>query len=719
VREVIFWGTNFEQEEPKKEMEKWLRDAKAANLTPFITLGPCKQGRFGVKTCSTRHEPVPTSTSATADVRKYKSKFEELFTQVRAIYKEHPREFAPVTLWGAWNEPDLKGPPGQFSDPLSPPGGAPIAAYFWQAAQSVVSAERCKACKVLAGEFADYEKSKAWVDSYVNTLLNKHVYWRHGMPEVWGLHDYPDIVHAYEHRGDANARKFLAELPWKRLSDPHEWMTEAGVLLTGGKKATEETGCWKKFVSVKKRAQGPCLHQKVDAEDFLRFAEVPAPHGADPFNHAIYYGYRLEKPGGFDAALLEPEDSANSKEPDDWRPAYCVLAFRKHKCPASVGTKASVAGTLSNTANTVALDVNPEEAAARYWVEYGTAPGYERVTTQTATPSEEGEQSATVTLRGLKPCTTYHYQAEAENEANEGEPSEGGDRTFTTACAKPVAITAGYDHRCELLEGGRVECWGANEDGQLGDGTTTSSETPVEPLGITDAVSVSAGDDYTCAVVSSGGVYCWGLDILSVFGLEHWLTPHYMGIDNAVSVTAAGLAHNCVVTSAAAAECWGADEYGQAPPLVEGLEGEPTKIGGGVDFTCVLLQTGGVECWGAVGEPYSPAPRPVAGLLDATSVTADGSEFACARKADGTVACWSTESMIAEPIGEIHDATSVASGEGFACALLATGHVSCWEPLGTARASEVSGIDSAIALAAGAGEACVLLEDDEVECWSE
>jgi hypothetical protein len=225
-------------------------------------------------------------------------------------------------------------------------------------------------------------------------------------------------------------------------------------------------------------------------------------------------------------------------------------------------------------------------------------------------------------------------------------------------------------------------------------------------------------------VVASGSVYCWGVNILSLYNLEHWLTPHRMSwLNNVVSVTAAGLAHNCVVTSNPAVECWGANEWGQAPSLVEGLEGEPASLGGGVDFTCALLimRSGGVECWGQVGENGPSAPRPVAGLSGATSVTADGRGFACASIADGEVECWNTEEMSAEPVSGVSDATAVSGGEGFACALLATGRVACWavSAEGPGEAAEVSGVSGATAIAAGAGEACVLLEDDEVECWDE
>ena len=75
-----------------------------------------------------------------------------------------------------------------------------------------------------------------------------------------------------------------------------------------------------------------------------------------------------------------------------------------------------------------------------------------------------------------------------------------------------TSISAGMGHACAVLINGTVQCWGINWYGQLGDGTTTSSSTPVSVVGITNATSVSAGGAYsrTCAVLIWGSVQCWG-----------------------------------------------------------------------------------------------------------------------------------------------------------------------------------------------------------------
>jgi hypothetical protein len=82
-------------------------------------------------------------------------------------------------------------------------------------------------------------------------------------------------------------------------------------------------------------------------------------------------------------------------------------------------------------------------------IEYGTTTSYGHTTTTLPVVNTTGGQSETVALSGLEACTTYHYQAEAQNEANEDVPSLGGDQTFTTDGCPPTVLT-GSAH--EILE---------------------------------------------------------------------------------------------------------------------------------------------------------------------------------------------------------------------------------------------------------------------------
>jgi hypothetical protein len=94
---------------------------------------------------------------------------------------------------------------------------------------------------------------------------------------------------------------------------------------------------------------------------------------------------------------------------------------------------------------------------------------------------------------------------------------------------------------CVLGSTGKVYCWGANEDGQLGDGTTTDRPTPVQVLNVTEAVALYTGSSstatLTCAIRLSGGVRCWG---------DHVATPYAITNLNGARVMSIGLAGVCV-----------------------------------------------------------------------------------------------------------------------------------------------------------------------------
>jgi alpha-tubulin suppressor-like RCC1 family protein len=74
-----------------------------------------------------------------------------------------------------------------------------------------------------------------------------------------------------------------------------------------------------------------------------------------------------------------------------------------------------------------------------------------------------------------------------------------------------AAVSAGWQHSCAVTTDGEVWCWGSNQNGQVGAGTTVSVyQTPTQVLGLTNAVAVSAGSRHTCALASDGNAWCWG-----------------------------------------------------------------------------------------------------------------------------------------------------------------------------------------------------------------
>ena len=95
---------------------------------------------------------------------------------------------------------------------------------------------------------------------------------------------------------------------------------------------------------------------------------------------------------------------------------------------------------------------------------------------------------------------------------------ELGDGVSDETISLPTATSGGYtfstiamgiDHACGVLTTGGIDCWGANTEGDLGDGTYNDATTPIASVITTGAAAVAAGADFTCAIVS-GGVTCWG-----------------------------------------------------------------------------------------------------------------------------------------------------------------------------------------------------------------
>lgn len=144
-------------------------------------------------------------------------------------------------------------------------------------------------------------------------------------------------------------------------------------------------------------------------------------------------------------------------------------------------------------------------------------------------------------------------------------------------------VSAGYAHSCAIATGGAAYCWGLNEEGQVGDGSTTRRTAPVAVLGGHQFVRISAGLEHTCGLTEAGEIYCWGDNTwgqLGDGGTADQLTP--------VAVTAPGGAtwawvsagenHSCAVTTQGVAYCWGDNHYGQLGTGTNAASNLPVKV---------------------------------------------------------------------------------------------------------------------------------------------
>ena len=131
-----------------------------------------------------------------------------------------------------------------------------------------------------------------------------------------------------------------------------------------------------------------------------------------------------------------------------------------------------------------------------------------------------------------------------------------------------VAVTAGGEHVCALSREGAVRCWGANGEGQLGDGGLSSRAAPA-PVGIPARVlEIAAGNLHSCALLADGTVRCWGDNQLGQLGngtRTDALTPvEVSGLDRVVHISSdARSDHTCALRADGTAVCWGENNDGE------------------------------------------------------------------------------------------------------------------------------------------------------------
>ena len=137
-----------------------------------------------------------------------------------------------------------------------------------------------------------------------------------------------------------------------------------------------------------------------------------------------------------------------------------------------------------------------------------------------------------------------------------------------------VQLALGIQHACALRRGGDVVCWGANSDGQLGDGTRVDHAAPAAVMGVSDATSIAAGPRHTCVVLRAGTVRCWGNNTHGELGngSDATSSPTPVEVTGLSMGTGAGAlgaigseytGHTCAVRAPGDVRCWGYNANGQ------------------------------------------------------------------------------------------------------------------------------------------------------------
>jgi alpha-tubulin suppressor-like RCC1 family protein len=345
------------------------------------------------------------------------------------------------------------------------------------------------------------------------------------------------------------------------------------------------------------------------------------------------------------------------------------------------------------------------------------------------------------------------------------------------AAVTPIVgvISSGWGHTCAIATSSSIRCWGVNEFGTLGNGTTTDLDANPLPGEVSspgsDISAVGAGLNHTCAVVG-GGVRCWGWNGYGQLGTGDFAdrtSPASVATSGTVTKVVGGSSHTCAIVGGGV-QCWGNNDQGQlgngqpgcdpedpfeckssTPVTVSGLSGV-TALAAGTFHTCALAG-GAVFCWGAnysgqlgAGGPIEPTdirnvPVSVSGLGNVTSM-ATGADHACAVTSAGAIKCWGENGF-----GQIGDGTEmnrstpvtisqtgaarIAAGWDHTCLTSTKGGVACWGrnqwgELGDGTFKErhrpvaVSGLGNGSGVKEVSGGyqfTCAIFAGREVQCW--
>jgi len=372
-----------------------------------------------------------------------------------------------------------------------------------------------------------------------------------------------------------------------------------------------------------------------------------------------------------------------------------------------------------------------------------------------------GGHTCAVTAAGAAWC----WGSNGYGQVGDGTYTQRTTPTAVTGLGSGVAaVAAGYLHSCALTSAGAVRCWGYNGYGQLGDGTTTNSATPVAVSSLSSGVAaIAAGDQHSCALTSAGAVLCWGANSQGQLGdgtTTGRSTPVAVSsLGSDVSVITAGSYHTCALTNGGALWCWGGNYSGQVgdgttdtrltPVAVSGLGSGVVKVSAGAYSTCALLSGGGLRCWGAnesgqLGDGTRTTrrtPTAVIGLDSGVALVSGGTSHACAVRETGSVSCWgangygqlgdavATHRPTPVAVAGLAGATAGASGGFHTCAITGAGALSCWGRNGSGQLGDgtyttrsapvtVSGLGSGVLAAAGGlSHTCSVTSAGAAWCW--
>jgi alpha-tubulin suppressor-like RCC1 family protein/endonuclease/exonuclease/phosphatase family metal-dependent hydrolase len=344
----------------------------------------------------------------------------------------------------------------------------------------------------------------------------------------------------------------------------------------------------------------------------------------------------------------------------------------------------------------LAADVTSAARAGAQWTPTGTLPAGLTLSPNgvlSGTVETSGQWTVDYAVVGTSPTTTPH-----------------SGRVILTVGEGATSVSAGGQVSCTTDGGGIATCRGANQFGQLGDGTTTGRSTPA-PVKGTGWESISTSGATTCGIKTGGTLWCWGLNNFAQLG-NNTSSPRTKPQQVAPSLVwkqvATSWFNTCAIDSTGALYCWGQNLRGAAgvgktsrlvatPQLIGSASDRWTNVSSGGWHTCAVRGDGSMWCWGQ--NSFGQVGTGKDGIQAAPAQVGTGSNWrevstswghTCGVTTTGELWCWGLNKDGQIGVGTRDDAwapqqvapgtvwTAVAAGDANTCALDSGGQAWCW-----------------------------------------
>jgi alpha-tubulin suppressor-like RCC1 family protein len=270
-------------------------------------------------------------------------------------------------------------------------------------------------------------------------------------------------------------------------------------------------------------------------------------------------------------------------------------------------------------------------------------------------------------------------------------------------------VAAGGEHSCGIRANRTLWCWGRNNYGQIGLGSTKDVAVPPTQVGsTTDWSKVDGGGASTCAIRATRALYCWGLNHRGQVGDQTRTvraTPtRVAGVSMWRSVSM-GFFHTCATRTNNTLWCWGDNSAGQ---LGKGNTKQSLKrfkvpgawrtVSASGWTTCATKVNGSLWCWGrnlfgqlGIGS-YADKSRPTrVGKAENWRQVAVSWTHACGRT-NATVRCWGRNTH---------------------------GQLGTGDTVGSSRPRTVKGGHPAVSLSVAEGSSCLVDSGRRLWCWGD